>query len=177
MTRCVEIQTRIACGQELGENERQHFQSCAECLALQATQDEIQAVADFSTRIDAPAAQDIAAIHRHLQERLAPRVGLLRIAWAGGALALGVLLVVAILAGRFGGGDEGATTEKLIALMDDIDRITGGASLGTGEEDRWSLLSADAMFETGEGPDTDLDWSWLEPGGLQDSAWDETRVY
>ena len=67
--------------------------------------------------------------------------------------------------------------QKLIALMDDIDRITGGASLGTGEEDRWSLLSADAMFETGEGADDDPDWSWLEPGELQDSAWDETRYY
>ncbi len=159
MNLCEEIDTKLVTGDELSESEKAHLQSCTACRDLEVAIGRVaragQELGEFGPVDEA----EVAAVRAGVRARIRPVPVVKRLAFAGAAMAAGILGAVLIL-GTLGGPDVVQSGEALLALMDEVDEIT------TGSGESFELVTD--LFALDYGSDLDEDETDLPlPGGYQ----------
>ena len=157
MSKCDAIFEKLVSGETLEATEREHLQACEDCSSYQATIETISAGAQTIRAAAEPTAAQVHSVQEFVTRLTRPaRVGF-RLAWAGAALTLGVVLAVVVLSNVFGPDNLDQSEERLIALLDEVSEIADPDLDSSAEGDfENELFVAQVLLEDESKVDTEL---------------------
>jgi len=158
MKTCDVVQEKLVAGDRLTEEQQAHLEACPGCSDFQSAMALIVATADSVRVLAEPAGDEVSALQATLGRRTRPSRPAFRLAWAGAAMALGILLAIGILSSVFGPDPLDQSEDRLITLMDEVSQIADPdeEEAGVDASEVEGIYLAEVLLEDSNRVDTEL---------------------